>query len=424
MLRVRRCLRLTVAPNFQVIRGGKMTRNRSLACIAGTWVLLAVLPGCVAGAGAEAGDEGAAFATQPMTATGALTTTIDSKEIAIDFTGMKADVTMSHRINTDADPKAVSCRPLVTIAASLPDGTCKLELTFKAGFAGDGLHLATAKFYAKTGVYQDDKLIATTPCAAWVKEPAKGEVIYVNSAGDATMGLTPLAKPYASQAKATIPGVFLQPQGIVKMKYLGRSFDLDVGKLSFKGTAVSTGSNDIECVKAFHDFPAWQLPDVQPKDTAGFGATFGLSSYQGKRVILLMGAGWCESCKEQAKVMDKVATELQTAGRADVQMVAITDPAPPLLSEKCSFPVFKGDWAVHTMTNADGSVYKGHKNDAFAYDYDGRLMGFFQGDGTVYTNLFEDFVRKNVNAAKDGSGGIDCRIEGSKQRSCGPAQLP
>ncbi len=378
--------------------------------------------GCVAGTSAD-GSSGVT-ANQPMKITGALLTNIDSKDINIDYTGQGATVTMVHRINKDSS--GLACVPEVNLDFALADKSCELQLGFKAGLEGEGLKLSSATFAARKGVYQSQDgsnvLIDTLPCSAWTTEPAKGEVLYQYDSGDATLPFSPLKQPQAGEAKANLTALFLQPQGTVKMKFKGRAFSLDLSKLSFKGNATSTGSDSVSCAKTYHDLPQWSLPDVQPK-SPGNGSSYGLDAFKGKRIILMMGAGWCASCMEQAKIMEKVNQELIAAGRTDVQMLALIDPNQTQpFTDAVSFPCFAGDYKVHKQPMLDGSTHDGFKNDGYAYDADGRFMGFFQGYDTVYTNLFEDFVRQNVGADK--SSGTTCVLNKSNMRGCAPTATP
>lgn len=172
--------------------------------------------------------------------------------------------------------------------------------------------------------------------------------------------------------------------------------------------------------QVFQSMPKWNLQDIQSK-SPGYGQSYGLDKFQGKRVVLLMGAAWCASCMAQAKIMEKVRNEMKAAGTSDFEMAVIVDPnGPGGMVNTTSFPVFKGSWSMHKQPLPSGQIRTGAKNDAFAYDHSGRLIGFFQGAGTVYTNYYDDFVRKTLKAPDSptffmacpnagGSGG--CKIQ-------------
>ncbi len=356
--------------------------------------------------------------TQGLIATGTLATNIDSKAVTIDYSKADVTVTMTHKQTSDA----LACVPSLTIVAQIPttkNGAavhmCKLELDFTAGFAGEGLLLTDAKFYARQGIYASGALADTIDCAGWTTEPAKGEVMYELAAGQdpPTIGMNTIAQPYAGEASAAMSNVLLSPTGKLTFKFKGRQFSTALDTLNFKGDVTSTGDPNIACAKTYHDLPSWQLPDINPK-SPGVNTTYGLEAFHGKRIIVDMGAGWCAACIAQADVATPIHTQLTTQGRSDVAFVQIIDTnQPDPMFSHTEEPLMAGSWSVHKQVMPDGSTRAGDKSDAYAYDYDGRFMGFFEGNGTVYTNAYGDFINHVINADKAKPDFISCPTGGA-----------
>ena len=80
-------------------------------------------------------EGGGGLAATPLTATGSFSGKIDNADWSVDYTGLKASATMTHRINKD--PGGLACVPSLAIEVAKADGTCKLELKYEAGFAGE-----------------------------------------------------------------------------------------------------------------------------------------------------------------------------------------------------------------------------------------------------------------------------------------------
>jgi hypothetical protein len=244
--------------------------------------LLVFLAACASDDGSSGGGGGTAA---DLVGQGALTATIDGKDFSIDYTGIAATAVIKHRINTD--PDGFACIPEVHLTMQHDKkGACKLELIYKAGFSGQGLLLNNVRFHAKVGIKQDDVVIATVPCPGWTDEPADGEVVYELADGDGSINIAPLEAPDAAKSLAVLNNLELKPQGVVKMKYKGRQFDLDLGKIQFKGDVVSEGDASLSCTKDFQELPKWEHDDVNP-DSKGFNTTYGLEAFKGKVVALV-----------------------------------------------------------------------------------------------------------------------------------------
>ncbi len=391
----------------------KLQNNWLVSAALASWSLSA----CVAGTG-DSGASTTGGGTQGLIAQGNLATNIDSKDISIDYSKADVTVTMKHKQTSEA----LACVPTLTIVAELPATKnnvavhmCKLELDFTAGFAGEGLLLTGAKFYARQGIYSGTDLVDTIDCAGWTTEPAKGEVVYELVAPQTapTIGMNTIAQPYAGQTSAQMSNVLLKPTGALTLKFKGRQFNTTLDTLTFKGDVSSTGDANLACSKTYHDLPSWQLPDVNPKSD-GVNTTYGLEAFHGKRIILDMGAGWCGACIAQADVATPIHDQLKTQGRTDVAFVQIIDPTQPeLMFPHTEEPLMKGAWSVHSQLMPDGSTRAGDKSDAYAYDYDGRFMGFFEGNGTVYTNAYADFLNHVISADKAKPDFITCPTGGS-----------
>jgi hypothetical protein len=370
---------------------------------------------CVAGSGNSGSTGGGG--TVGLVAQGKLATNIDSKDIAIDYSKADVTVTMTHKQTSDA----LACVPSLTITAEIPttkNGVavhmCKLELDFNAGFAGEGLLLTGAKFYARQGIYASGALADTVDCAGWTTEPAKGEVVYELTATQdpPTIGVNTIAQPFAGQASAVMSNVLLSPSGALTLKFKGRQFNTTLDTLKFKGDVTSTGDANASCAKTYHDLPSWQLPDINPTST-GFNSTYGLEALHGKRIILDMGAGWCAACIAQADVATPIHTQLVAQGRTDVAFMQIIDVnTPEEMFKHTEEPLMKGAWSVHKQVMPDGTTKTADKSDAFAYDYDGRLMGYFEGNGTVYTDSYGEFINHVISADKEKPDYIFCATGG------------
>lgn len=392
--------------------------KKTFACAAVLALGVSALPACVASKGASATATG----VQGLVATGGFSTkNPDGKDVKLDYAAADVTVTMTHKQTADG----IACVPQLTITAELPTTTssglaahmCKFQLDFNAGFAGEGLILTGAKFYARQGLYANGgkDLVTAIDCAAWAStEPAKGEVVYemVASQNPPTIGMSAIDQPYANQTEAVMNNQFLKPSGTATMKFKGRQFSIDLGTFSVKGDVTSHGDPNLACAKTYHDLPNWQLPDVNPA-SAGYNATYGLDTFHGKRIILDMGAGWCAACLAQADVATKIKKTLDAAGRTDIAFVQLCDVSQPEeMAKHTEEPLLKGDWTIHKQTMPDGKTHVGSKSDAFAYDYDGRLMGFFEGNGTVYTDSYEEFINHVISAPKDKPDFITCPTGG------------
>lgn len=365
--------------------------------------------GCVSGSSSTSAGGGSNSTSLPMKASGAMSGSVGTESFAIDYTGLTVQAALTHKINTDKG--GIACVPVVNLAVEKADGTCRLDLEFRAGFDGTTLDLAAAKFTAVAGITQGGAVIKTLPCAGWPVEPKKGAaVVYEKVSGTGSLSTPTLGQPQAGSASAVIKGLDLQPSGTVKMKYLGRQFDLDLSQLKFSGDVISKGSNDpaFQCTKTTFDMPQWSLKDVNPK-SATFDQEVSLSDFKGKRIAVLLGAGWCASCVAQAEGMEKLKQQMGD----DMVFIVLHEKNSaadaPKMYKNLTIPVLQGDgWALQ----------KGNKNDGFFYASNGRQVGYFQGAGTVYTNVWEQWISTTASTAvkpdaTTGAMGYNCNNGGA-----------
>ena len=399
----------------------KTLSSASWAAMVSAMALVGAMPlvsACTSGSTTTDAGAGLGPASNAMKATGVLKATVGGQEGSVDYTGLTVKTALTHKMNSD--PKGLACVPLVNLAVEKEDGTCRIDLEFKPGFDGTQLELSAAKFNAVLAIKQGTATIQTKPCVGWPAEPKKGtEVIYELESGAGTLSMQVVGQPQAGQANTTLKGMDWQPQGKVTLKVSGqaRKFELDLSQLRFQGDAASVGSSDaaLQCAKTTYDMPKWELQDIN-KASPTTGQTLNLNQFLGKRVVVLNGAGWCASCVAQAKSMEKLRAQLEGQGRNDVVFVAINSPDAVkdqgTMTAGVQVAVVQATSAAgwQSMKRPDGKA--GNKNDGFFYDYNGKLLGFFEGAGTVYTNVWEEWMAKNVAVIK-GEFGIDCSKGGA-----------
>ncbi len=367
--------------------------------------VLALLGTALTACGSE---DGSGAADTPLVAAGSFSGTIDNADWTVSYDGLTATAKLAHRINTD--PGGLACVPALSIEVAKPDGTCKLELIYEAGFAGEGLLLKQVNFTAKSGIYQDGVVIQTLPCEGWATEPAKGEVVYTSTAVDGALPFNPLSQPYAGMTEATLRNVELKPTfaSKVKMAYKGRKFDLDLSGLTFRGDIVSEGSDAVQCVKTFHDFPQWELEDINP-GSPGYKTTYGLDAFKGKKVVVALVSDWCNSCRSQTELMQKMQDEAEAAGKGDIQMIVIndkqkTDPS-QLTKLAKNIPIFQdvgGVDAWNKMNESHAGKLSGSqiRNSGYGFAKNGEPIMYFAPNGTGSLNLtdFRAAVQTVINA--------------------------
>ncbi len=388
--------------------------------------LVAVLAVGAVGCVAELKD--GSTAAKPMVLTGVFTADIDQGKFTVSYDKRPVTATLLHK---KAD--TATCVPDLTLAASDPTGLCKLELQWRPNFDGTAYELRTARFWAKTATQRDEKGFATKVelCPGWsAKEPSNDDAIYEYNSGDASLPIITLASGQAGLQKAAAGSLLLKPTGIVKLKFKGRAFDLDLSGLSYNGTATSTASDDpdLACTKQYYDMPVWQLEDINPA-SATYGDVYGLPAFRGKRVIVSLGAGWCGSCLAEKDELEKIRKSLIANGRDDFEVVVINDVSAISSSDQAAmvkganFPIFQSTGTVNGW-----QAHRGTRSDAYAYDYDGRFMGFYDGNAgqIIDSGKFSQWVKDNLNAPADQEGaGLSCFTQWKENpddiRGCKPS---
>jgi thiol-disulfide isomerase/thioredoxin len=382
----------------------KLFSIRALVATLSLALAATAVSGCETTAGATA-------VNAPLTAKGSFSGKIDNADWTVSYDGAKATATMSHRLNKD--PGGLACVPSLTLEVAKADGTCKLQLNYEAGFAGEGLLLKEVSFYAKSGIYQDDVVIQTLPCEGWATEPAKGVVIYKSTDVEGSLPLNPLSQPEAGMTTATLRGMKLNPtfNGPTTMVYKGRKFSVDLSKISFEGDIVSEGNETVQCVKTFHDFPQWQLKDVNP-GSEGYDTTYGLDAFKGKKVVVALVSDWCGSCRAQTELMQKMQNEANSSGHGDTVMVVINDKQSSNIKDLTnvakSIPIFQDVGGVDAWTMMNES-HKGKfsgsaiRNSGYGFAKNGAAIMYFAPDGTGSLNLtdYRTAVQTVINAKDD-----------------------
>ncbi|MBM4343278.1 MAG: redoxin domain-containing protein [Deltaproteobacteria bacterium] len=360
--------------------------------------------GCVS---SDPGGGAAAPADTLLKATGSFSADIDKGTFKVDYTGAVATATLKHRLNKT--PGGLSCIPSAHISVALKDGACKLEFLYEAGFAGEGLVLKTVNFHARGWLHGDKSLNQTIDCPGWTKEPAKGEVVYSSSVVEGALQFMPIGQPEAGMAKATLRNKELKTTfaKLTTMKFQGRKFDVDLSSITFKGDVISLGDENAQCVKTFHDYPKWELQDINP-GSKGANNTYGLDAFKGKKVVVALVSDWCASCISQTKLMQKLQDKYDAAGK-NAQMIVINDKKTndktKLTKEVTTIPIFQDvagvdAWAKMDAPHAGKFSGSDIRNSGYGFAKNGAEIMYFKpsGDGSLNLTAFEQAVEAAVNA--------------------------
>lgn len=344
---------------------------------------------------------------QPMVAMGSFTASIDGGNFTVDYAGQAAQALAGHKLNSS--PLGLGCFGKLQISVQKPDGTCRLDIVFGPGAPGQGLQFESAAFHAK----QAQAGGAAKDCLGWTKEPASGAVVYQSVGGTGDIAMPPLAQPGAGQSKATIPDVTLQPKltAPVTMKYLGRSFKLDLSGLTFGGDLQSLGTAQMLCEKVVPPMtalPAFTLQDINP-GSPGYNTSYGLQAFAGKKIVVALVSDWCNSCLAQAKMMQQLQDSAVSQGKTDVQMVLVADkqksnPA-NLTKQVKNIPVLQDTAAVNAwaiLNEKHVGKYKNSeiRNSGYGFAKDGTEIMYFAPSGTGSLNLtaFQQAAQKVINS--------------------------
>ncbi len=192
--------------------------------------------------------------------------------------------------------------------------------------------------------------------------------------------------------------------------------DVVAGDVNDVGADVDAGKKDTGDVGADVDaggepvsqIPAFILKDINP-GSPGYGKAQSLKSFIGKRFILAMLAGWSAAAIATADVVKSSLSQLPGAVIADAVQPEL------LFPHVGAMPVFVDEWAKISFAVSDGK-HAADKNDVLAYDVDGRLLGWFQGAGTIYTNALGDFLNAVIAAPQSPTYFVFCATGG--QNGC------
>ena len=346
---------------------------------------------------------------KPLTAKGGFTTTIDGGLHGVDYAGMAATASMVHRLTTA--PNEVGCVTALDISVAQPGGSCRLDLSFVVGYAGQGLRLETVRFHARTALMQDGQVISTLPCKGWTDEPSSGPVVYESQGPEGTISISPLPQPLASQAVATLPdqNLTITLDAPIVMKFGARTFSLNLSTLQFEGLLTSNGNAAASCVKQGTPLPDWVLLDVNP-GSKGYKNTYGLSAFQGKKVVVTLVSDWCNSCRAQAQLVQKLQNQVDNSGKADTQLVLIADKQKSNITQLTKLvtnvPIFQDTSAVNAwtvMNKPHAGKFQGSaiRNSSYGFAKNGKDIMYFAPNGSGGLNLtaFQNAVMTVINAA-------------------------
>ncbi len=335
---------------------------------------------------------------------GGFTGYIDGKTWKVDYGpgphygGMQVSVGFAHKKTN----KSTTCTTTAALSLARHDGSCKLQLIWEADGNGK-LKLAKAAFHARALNYGDnDYAPGQYPCMGWTNEPGSGQVVYELTNSNATLDFGgPLQQPWAGQSQAVIDGLVVKPMGSVQMAFNGRTFNLVFDGLRFQGAITSQGNPSAMCPGDYQPIPNVTLKDINPKSPS-YGKMVNTNSFKGKRVAILMGAGWCASCVAQVEYMQTVKEQLEAQGKTDFQMLAMNvssanssgyHAAITGKKKKATFPVLQS-----TSSSNGWGVFNGKKNDAFIYFANGKLAFKHVGKSVVNLTQFKNDLHYGLTA--------------------------
>ncbi len=159
--------------------------------------------------------------------------------------------------------------------------------------------------------------------------------------------------------------------------------------------------------------PKFSLTDINPNSPT-YKQPVSLQMFAGKRIVVLAGAGWCPSCVAQTKGMEKIRAQLAASGRDDFALVAINDVSASSASNQKAITTGVKVAVVQSTSAVNGwKIMGAQKNDGFFFDYDGKKRGFFQGAGTIYTNIWEEWIIKSLGQEGQPTTGYNCKNGGA-----------
>lgn len=336
---------------------------------------------------------------------GSFIAAVDGINVAIDYAGTAATAQLVHRQSNDA---TAGCVTMAELSFAQPDGSCRLALGFAIGQAGKPLNLVKAQFFVKHATVAGQ--ITPPPCANWPEESASGTVVYDAVGPEASVAIGTIPQPGASSPQTELLGqiVAVQAAKPLLMKFGNRQFTMTLKGIGVSGTIASAGDPNAVCGQKALPLPQWQLADINP-GSAGFGKTYGLEAFAGKKVVVALVSDWCNSCLAQAQLMQTLQDQAVSSGHNDVQLVLIADkqktkPA-NLIAKVKNIPVFQdtaGANAWVKMNAAHAGKFSGSqiRNSGYGYSKLGKEIMYFAPSGTGSLNLtaFQNAVLKVINA--------------------------
>lgn len=347
----------------------------------------------------DAGHPPPAIAVQ-----GGFTGHIDGKTWTVNYGpgphygGLQVAVGLAHK----KSGKATTCTTGAALSVSRHDGSCKLQLFWEADGNGK-LKLAKAAFHARALNYGENGYApGQYPCIGWTDEPGSGGVVYEMAKSNATLDFGgPLQQPWAGQSNAVLNNLVVKPQGSVQMVAGNRTFNLVFSGMQFQGAITSQGSTSVMCPGEYQPIPDVTLKDINPLSPS-YGKYVNTNSFKGKRIAILMGAGWCASCIAQVEYMQTVKQQLEAQGKSDFQMLVLnaSSAQSPTYQKnitgkkkKATFPV------LQSTSNSNGwGKFNGKKNDTFIYFGNGKLAFKHQGKAVVNLTQFKNDLLYGLTA--------------------------
>jgi hypothetical protein len=121
---------------------------------------------------------------------------------------------------------------------------------------------------------------------------------------------------------------------------------------------------------------------VQPK-SPGFGTSYGLETFRGKTLVVVLLEGFCSFCQSNSVVAQELQATLDAEG-LDTQIVILGDGNAQEFASRVSLPIFR---------DAEGSAWdamrpNASKHDTFVFAPSGLRtffwLGSYQGDATKW----------------------------------------
>lgn len=126
--------------------------------------------------------------------------------------------------------------------------------------------------------------------------------------------------------------------------------------------------------------PMWSREDVQPKSVR-FGQSYGLDSYVGKTLVVVLLEGYCPYCQSNSVVAQQLQEQLDSES-LDVQIVVLGDLNASQFASRVSLPIFRD----HDGKAWDEMRPNASKHDTFVFGPDGKRtyfwLGSYQGDAS------------------------------------------